>query len=73
MKGNKPYAAEPIDVWGGGVILFTMISGSTSHSLQACFFALALNLKSPDTPWDEPTRGSHEFVQYLTGECSTLR
>ncbi|KAL1939250.1 hypothetical protein VTO73DRAFT_10053 [Trametes versicolor] len=49
MKGNKPYAAEPIDVWGGGVILFTMISGNT--------------------PWDEPTRGSHEFVQYLTGEC----
>lgn len=69
MKGNKPYAAEPIDVWGGGVILFTMIVGSTSHSLQACFDTLALNLTLPDTPWDEPSRGSHEFVQYLTGEC----
>ncbi|OSC98895.1 CAMK/CAMKL/CHK1 protein kinase, partial [Trametes coccinea BRFM310] len=49
MRGNDSYAAEPIDVWGSGVILFTMLAGNT--------------------PWDEPTRGSHEFMQYLTGEC----
>ncbi|KAI0828490.1 CAMK/CAMKL/CHK1 protein kinase [Trametes gibbosa] len=48
MRGDQPYAAEPIDVWGSGVILFTMLAGNT--------------------PWDEPTRGSPEFVQYLTGE-----
>ncbi|KAI0635345.1 CAMK/CAMKL/CHK1 protein kinase [Trametes polyzona] len=48
MRGSEPYAAEPIDVWGSGVILFTLLAGNT--------------------PWDEPTRGSHEFVQYLTGE-----
>ena len=22
-----------------------------------------------DTPWDEPTRGSVEFMQYITGEA----
>ncbi|KAI0653866.1 CAMK/CAMKL/CHK1 protein kinase [Cubamyces menziesii] len=49
MRGNGSYAAEPIDVWGSGVILFTLLAGNT--------------------PWDEPTRGSHEFVQYLNGEC----
>ncbi|KAH9846911.1 CAMK/CAMKL/CHK1 protein kinase [Lenzites betulinus] len=48
MRGDQPYAAEPIDVWGSGVILFTLLVGNT--------------------PWDEPTRGSQEFVQYLTGE-----
>ncbi len=29
LNTDKPYAAEPIDVWGIGVILFTMIVGST--------------------------------------------
>ncbi|KAI0367313.1 CAMK/CAMKL/CHK1 protein kinase [Pilatotrama ljubarskyi] len=53
MRGSEPYAAEPIDVWGSGVILFTMLAGNT--------------------PWDEPTRGSYEFVQYLTGECFDLQ
>ena len=28
LNTNKPYAAEPIDVWGIGVILFTMVVGS---------------------------------------------
>ncbi|KAI0777462.1 CAMK/CAMKL/CHK1 protein kinase [Trametes elegans] len=49
MRGNSSYAAEPIDVWGGGVILFAMLSGNT--------------------PWEESTRDSEEFRQYLTGEC----
>ncbi len=69
MRGDEPYAAEPIDVWGSGVILFTMIVGSTSHPLQARRDILDLNLTLLDTPWDEPTKGSHEFKQYLTGEC----
>lgn len=29
LNSDKPYAAEPIDAWGVGVILFTMIAGST--------------------------------------------
>lgn len=28
LNTDKPYAAEPIDVWGIGVILFTMVVGS---------------------------------------------
>jgi serine/threonine-protein kinase Chk1 len=28
LNSDKPYAAEPIDAWGVGVILFTMIAGS---------------------------------------------
>jgi hypothetical protein len=28
LNTDKPYAAEPIDVWGVGVILFTMVAGS---------------------------------------------
>jgi serine/threonine-protein kinase Chk1 len=30
LAGNLPYKAEPIDVWGIGVILFTMVVGSES-------------------------------------------
>ncbi|KAI0247400.1 CAMK/CAMKL/CHK1 protein kinase [Lactifluus subvellereus] len=29
LNSDKPYAAEPIDAWGVGVILFTMIVGNT--------------------------------------------
>ena len=30
LGGDAPYKAEPIDVWGIGVILFTMLVGSES-------------------------------------------
>ncbi|RDX49474.1 CAMK/CAMKL/CHK1 protein kinase [Lentinus brumalis] len=53
LRGTDSYAAEPIDVWGSGVILFTMLAGNT--------------------PWDEPTRGSTEFRQYITGEAFNHR
>ncbi|KAI0916514.1 hypothetical protein AcV5_002985 [Taiwanofungus camphoratus] len=29
LCATRPYAAEPIDVWGSGVILFTMLCGTT--------------------------------------------
>ncbi|KIY43505.1 CAMK/CAMKL/CHK1 protein kinase [Fistulina hepatica ATCC 64428] len=48
LNSKKPYSAEPIDVWGMGVILFTMVAGNT--------------------PWDEPTERSPEFVAYVNGE-----
>ncbi|CAK5263611.1 unnamed protein product [Mycena citricolor] len=48
LNGSEPYAAEPIDVWGMGVILFTFLAGNT--------------------PWDEPSRNSPEFMAYLSGE-----
>ncbi|EUC65218.1 Serine/Threonine-kinase chk1 [Rhizoctonia solani AG-3 Rhs1AP] len=48
LSTNEPYAAEPVDVWGTGVILFTLFVGNT--------------------PWDEPTANSPEFVSYARGE-----
>lgn len=46
LNGDAPYQAEPIDVWGIGVILFTLIAGNT--------------------PWDEPTQHSPEFLRYMS-------
>ncbi|KAF9492617.1 Pkinase-domain-containing protein [Pleurotus eryngii] len=47
--GSLPYVApEPVDVWGVGVILFTMLAGNT--------------------PWDEPTLHSPEYVRYMSGK-----
>ncbi|KAK0438423.1 kinase-like domain-containing protein [Armillaria borealis] len=48
LASDAPYKAEPIDVWGMGVILFTLLAGNT--------------------PWDEPTMNSTEFVRYVNGE-----
>ncbi|CAE6447974.1 unnamed protein product [Rhizoctonia solani] len=48
LSTNEPYAAEPVDIWGAGVILFTLFVGNT--------------------PWDEPTANSPEFVSYARGE-----
>lgn len=48
LNGEEEYHAEPIDVWGIGVILFTMLAGNT--------------------PWDEPTRHSHEYCKYVSKE-----
>ncbi|KAJ7609587.1 kinase-like domain-containing protein [Mycena polygramma] len=48
LNSDRPYEAEPIDVWGVGVILYTLLAGNT--------------------PWDEPTQHSLEFVRYVSGE-----
>ncbi|KAF6758989.1 CAMK/CAMKL/CHK1 protein kinase [Ephemerocybe angulata] len=47
LANDVPYNAEPVDVWGCGVILFTLLVGNT--------------------PWDEPTMRSPEFVRYVNG------
>ncbi|KJA22343.1 hypothetical protein HYPSUDRAFT_139331, partial [Hypholoma sublateritium FD-334 SS-4] len=51
LNSDVPYHAEPIDVWGIGVILYTLLVGNT--------------------PWDEPTANSPEFVGYVNGEIFT--
>ena len=33
LRTKDPYEAEPVDVWGTGVILFTMLAGSESYAL----------------------------------------
>lgn len=48
LNGKEPYSAEPVDIWGCGVILFTMLVGNT--------------------PWDEPTDASPEYVAYVRGQ-----
>lgn len=47
LNGEEPYEAEPVDVWGIGVIFFTFLVGNT--------------------PWDEPTGHSPEYVRYARG------
>ncbi|KAF9521194.1 hypothetical protein BS47DRAFT_1335310 [Hydnum rufescens UP504] len=51
-NSKKPYRGEPIDVWGAGVILFTLLVGNT--------------------PWDEPSSSSPEYVAYLSGKIFTM-
>jgi hypothetical protein len=61
---DAPYRAEPIDVWGIGVILFTMLVGSESPLFildRSSGYVL-------DTPWDEPSDNSFEFCAYVNGE-----
>ncbi|KAI0260770.1 kinase-like domain-containing protein [Gloeopeniophorella convolvens] len=57
LNSDKPYAAEPIDVWGIGVILFTMIVGNTpwdeptSRSYEFSRYASGAFIDDP--PWDQ--------------------
>jgi serine/threonine-protein kinase Chk1 len=37
LNGNAPYYAEPIDVWGIGVILFTLLAGSEFYIIEIVF------------------------------------
>jgi serine/threonine-protein kinase Chk1 len=67
LNVDAPYQAEPIDVWGIGVILFTLLAGSMKYLISSVFIHLH-NPFSPDTPWDEPTQHSPEFRRYLSGE-----
>lgn len=65
LNTGKPYHAPPIDIWGIGVILFTLLVGSTSLHLV---YASVTNPDVIDTPWDEPTDRSPEYCRYLTHE-----
>ncbi|KAG8907578.1 Chk1 protein kinase [Tulasnella sp. 403] len=47
LNGSQPYQAEPVDIWGCGVILFCLLVGNT--------------------PWDEPTDASPEYVEFING------
>lgn len=65
LAWREPYKAEPIDVWSAGVVLFTLLVGSESHSLSQNGDAADVGT---DTPWDQPTSNSPEFQAYLDGE-----
>ncbi len=42
LNSNVPYEAEPIDVWGIGVILFTLLTGSAYSLLSLSYSVLIL-------------------------------
>ena len=69
LNSNAPYHAEPIDVWGVGVILFTLLVGSMSFIYLLLFSSQIKLIPHPliDTPWDEPTIKSPEFCRYVSG------
>ncbi|KAI9457642.1 CAMK/CAMKL/CHK1 protein kinase [Lactarius psammicola] len=56
LNSNKPYAAEPIDAWGVGVILFTMIAGNTPWDEPTArsyeFSRYESGAFIDDAPWD---------------------
>ncbi|KAF8992340.1 CAMK/CAMKL/CHK1 protein kinase [Cyathus striatus] len=56
LNKDEPYAAEPVDVWGMGVILFTLIAGNTPwdeptiHSPEFCHYVSGSIFY--DDPWN---------------------
>ncbi|KAF8269432.1 kinase-like domain-containing protein [Lactarius quietus] len=56
LNSDKPYAAEPIDAWGVGVILFTMIAGNTPWDEPTArsyeFSRYVSGEFIDDAPWD---------------------
>lgn len=61
LGGATAYDAEPVDVWGAGVVLFTLLAGSKSSVTL-----VNPNSLTPlvDTPWDEPSDQSVEYEYY---------
>jgi hypothetical protein len=65
-RNATPYEAEPIDVWGIGIILFTLLPSNPSSPIH---FNKLFKLSFPyDTPWDKFTAQLSEFCQYIMGE-----
>lgn len=58
-----------MDVWGVGVILFTLLLGS--ELIKATEHKRSSLLTVIDTPWDEPTINSPEFCRYVSGTVFT--
>ncbi|TCD61931.1 Chk1 protein kinase [Steccherinum ochraceum] len=72
LSGDAPYDAEPIDVWGIGVILFTMLAGNTpwdsptSNSPEYDRYAKGKCFE--DEPWN---RFGNSVLSLLTGILAT--
>ncbi|KAH6901059.1 kinase-like domain-containing protein [Coprinopsis sp. MPI-PUGE-AT-0042] len=68
LNSNQPYEAEPIDVWGCGVILFTLLVGNTpwdeptKHSPE--FYRYLKGTIFEEEPWN---RISDEALSLLKG------
>lgn len=67
LPEGTAYAAEPVDIWGMGVVLYTLLVGSEFHFRLPSLIEIFTD-KYLDTPWDEPSDASPEFCAYKTGE-----
>ncbi|EJD07738.1 CAMK/CAMKL/CHK1 protein kinase [Fomitiporia mediterranea MF3/22] len=67
LNSTAPYHAEPIDIWGAGVILFTLLCGNTpwdepsGHSHEFRRYVRGEILDDP--PWNRLTTDSLSLIQ----------
>ncbi|KAI0339190.1 Pkinase-domain-containing protein [Trametopsis cervina] len=68
LNSHVPYEAEPIDIWGIGVILFTLLSGNTpwdEPTQKAYEYTRYLSGECfNDDPWN---RFSRDLLELITG------
>jgi serine/threonine-protein kinase Chk1 len=67
LNSTGAYHAEPVDIWGAGVVLFTLLAGSEFEVYHNSSH-VSLSIVDADTPWDEPSTSSPEYRAYISGE-----
>ncbi|KAF8992327.1 kinase-like domain-containing protein [Cyathus striatus] len=69
LNKDEPYAAEPVDVWSIGVILFTLIAGNTPwdqptlHSPEFCYYVSGSIFH--DDPWNRTSETALSSLVFI--------
>ncbi|TDL20604.1 CAMK/CAMKL/CHK1 protein kinase [Rickenella mellea] len=69
LNSNDPYHAEPVDVWGAGVILFTLLAGNTpwdeptANSPEFCRYANGTIFQ--EAPWNRINKQAMSLITAL--------